>query len=513
MGMENYVLPEYTQEDLMIEEETVPAEVVAEEQATQENIRPLIEELPGYKTKLLLALEDISRKDFSDIECTLLYGVNKETLLGLLTQALRARERRLYAMEFVRANPRISVFDEKTGLYHMKTSERNALYGSLFSIVDANPALEKLRPIAAQIRSGAYYDGEIPGHLRFESEVVVSGSSAQREVHKFPADFDFAEHLDLYLERDENFAPYLAELIVDPVHRTTSIPYLDFREMKFGLYPEDYGEGFAGRAVWWSPEEISRGEKTVVFPNGSVDRLPLHRVGVNPGMIKINWMSLFDDELKELTKVVNVRIFDPNKKEVLSNRVLASAFQEIYFDDVEHFELTELTRNPVVRGEYLDFLKNDAVHYVRGEHPNYLKAAKRAYSYFKIHGEFGEARKMSPLFESPVAELAARADSLHLLSAYIKEGGKFQFPDLAGQAERLGLYFTQNRGYFSDEEYSLLMEATHVLREKLLDGVSSPETLAVLVDDLEWRCRNIVNDRSLDYLKESNEFMRMVGSA
>lgn len=468
------------------------------------------EKMPGYQSVALVAAEDLSRRDFGDSESLKLYGVQREVLFQEMAQALRARENDLYVVQFSLANPKVAIFDKETGLYRLQTSEQNALYGSLYSIIDANPSLEKMRAIAYELTSGSERNGEIPGHARFQSEVVMSGSFAQREVHPHPADFDFAEHLIINLEQNEDFAPHLAELILDPIQRSAEIPELDFREMKYGVYPDAYGEGYAGKPVWWSPDEITRGEKVVPLENGSIDQFPFRLAGANPGMIKINWISLFEDELKELTKVVNVSIFGPDGKEVVTNRVRGSAFQEVYFKNVQSFHLTELAANPEVLGEYITFLKSDIAHYAQSDRPNYLKAAKRAYALLKISGAFREARKLVDLFDSPVAELAARADSLNLLSMYIKQGGKFEFHRLAIQAEKVGGFFADNKDLFSDEELTLLMEATGVIKDKLLDGVTSPETLSVLIDQVEWWCRKIVNKKSLEYIIGNETMHRLI---
>jgi hypothetical protein len=485
--------------------------VMSEEVGGVQIEHPAPGEFLEYQSRVIGAVEEVTQQGFGDAECIEHYGVSKEVLLHELSLALRTRERDLYVLQFVRANPDVAVFDEQTGLYRLQTSERDALYGSLYSIVDANPSLEKMRSVAYSLQSGLGHNGEIPGHARFKSAVVMSGSFAQREVHPHPADFDFAEHLIINLEQEEDFAPHLAELILDPIQRSAAIPELDFREMKYGVYPDSYGEEYAKKPVWWSPDEIMRGEKLVSLEGGNTDQFQFRHAGANPGMIKLNWISLFEDELKELTKVVNVSVFGPDGREVITNRVRGSAFQEVYFEDIQSFHLTELLANPAVFGEYIAFLRGDIAHYTQSEKPNYLKAMKRAYALLKISGMMGEARKLSELFDSPAAELAARADSLSLLSTYIKQGGKFEFPRLAVQAEKLGAYFAGNENLFSGEELTLLMEATGVLKDKLLDGATSPETLSVLVNQLEWRCRQIVNEKSLQYII-GNETMRRLMS-
>lgn len=501
------------QEQVVAEARVEQNEHEFHEERNELSIPPSLDQLARYQSHELSMIEDLARENFGDAECFERYGVSREVFFEKVARMLRVRENDLYRMQFADANPSVTVFDPEKGLYMLQTSERDALYGSLYSIVDANPSLEKMRSVAYSLRSGLDRNGEIPGHAHFRSTVVMSGSFAQREVHPHPADFDFAEHLFIDLERNEDFAPHLAGLILDPIQRSAEIPELDFREMKYGEYPDVYGKEYAKKPIWWSPDEITQGEKIISLEDGNTAQLPFHLAGSKPGMIKINWISFFEDELKELTKVVNVSVFGPDGKEVITNRVKGSAFQEVYFDDVQSYHLTELVANPAVFIEYRNFLKKDIAHYIQSDPPNYLKAAKRAYALLKISGLFGEARKLSRLFDSPAAELAARADSLSLLSTYVKQGGKFEFPRLAVQAEKVGAYFAGHRDLFTDEELTLLMEATGVIKDKLLDGATSPETLSVLVDQLEWRCRQIVNQRSMEFIIGNETMNRLLGSA
>ncbi len=382
-------------------------------QSTQENI-----------AKIDKLTDDIYDESISDDNFTERYGASRAELTENLEEQNKQIEMASLQREFLFFNPTAEVVDADRGIYSISTEGGEKLYGSIYSIIDGHSDLERMSKVADSIRSGS---GESVMAIRSEegatytSAMVASGSFAQREINPFPADMDFAEHVDISVEDLESGGRVLASILQETVSKTSSDDSLKFLELKVGVYPEDAPDGIKGKGIKWTADEIKSGRKDITTEDGTIiGSIDLAKACENPSMVKLDWLAQVDGQVKELTKVINVEISDSKGEILVTNRQRGSGFQEIYFDDISKFSLTEDLRDPKVRKEYLDFLRKDIKHYSDPDAPNFLKVAKRAYNFLKVSGDIDGSRSLAPLFSSSASELASRSESLGLLGEYLE---------------------------------------------------------------------------------------------
>ena len=338
------------------------------------------------------------------------------------------KKQRLVWAEAIRLNPNLIIEDESRGLYSFETSDGIKVFGSVYSILDMHEDLGAMGIRAEAIRSKSGDDSlmgiEVSEGAGYESVVVASGSFAQREVNPYPADMDFAEHLKITANDEQESGRILSSLLSSTIERTSQEDDTVFTELKVGTYPPEAGE-LSGKSVKWSLSEIQNGEKRI--RNGAGDEIVINfqEACTQPGsMIKIDWLTNINGQVKEMTKVINLTVQTPGGDEIFNNSQKSSAFQEIYFGDPSSFGITEQTLEPDVSEEYLNFLRRDVGKYSAPGHENFLKVAKRSYNFLKCSGLVDEARELAPLFKSSISELASRSESLGLLPDFIEENAK-----------------------------------------------------------------------------------------
>ena len=83
--------------------------------------------------------------------------------------------------------------------------------------------------------------------------------------------------------------------MIESVARTFANPHLQFVEMKLGLYPAAYSREqepvSQGSPINWGLEEIDVRVVRVVDATGESHRLRMHEVAMDPGFVKLDWVS------------------------------------------------------------------------------------------------------------------------------------------------------------------------------------------------------------------------------
>lgn len=510
------------------EQAKVEIDNVAHENTEKE--KPM-EARPEYTLKSLnemidSASVDVYDKKMTDEQYEAKYGSSRTETIVVLKELVAVRETRFISNEFLAVNEKARVIDEAKGIYAFQLPNGELLHGSIYSIIDAHDKLSEVSPMAGEIQSreGADANAVIGIQVRegegYKSIIVASGSFAQREVVPFPADMDFAEHLDIQAETKEAAAKKLAALITETFIHTEGNENLQFVDLKCGIYPDDAPETIIGwdgkptqargKEIWWEKDEVPNGEKTITDAvTGQKYTITLAKAAENPGMTKINWLAMQEGNLTEVTKVINVKATDTQGNEFFNNREKSSAFQEVYFGEISDFGLTEELRDPAVLKEYTDFLRRDVAHYSDPSDPNslnYLKAAKRSYNLQKVQGNLPEARKIAELFSSATGELAARAESINLLAKYLKApSGKFEPSTFVKQIENIGGFIAADTSLFSNEQRQEIQQKLETVKKSLADGAANAAEVSAILSSLGPLFKETVNRSAKEFIdKQSN---------
>ncbi len=433
-----------------------------------------------------------------------------------LKELITRREKEFIQTEFLRINPKAEVISEERGIYAIVLPNGEKLYGSIYSIIDAHENLGQIAPLAQEIQSGQKAETRSLMGIRtregegYKSIIVASGSFAQREINPYPADLDFSEHLDIQAEGKAEAAEILASLVSETVKQTADNPDLEFKELKCGIYPDDAPEAVRGKAIKWTKEETVSGEKILRdTKTGQEYKITLARASENPGMVKIDWLSVQDGDLKELTKVINVKASDRDGREIFNNRQKQSAFQEVYFGDTTEFGLTEMLRDPEVLKEYTDFLKKDVKKYSDPNHANYLKAAKRSYNLLKISGDIEGARSLAALFNSSTSELASRTETLSLLGSYLGESGKFDLARFDGQLDKMSALVASDKALFGEQEQGDIQQKLASVKEQLFRETLGRAEIQQIINELVPIFKEKFNVSAQKYLEGNKAFQNL----
>jgi len=449
------------------------------------------------------------------------YKFSKSTFLDRFQIYKKLVERVLLFGKAEELNGNFQMIDSEAGIYAITAPSGDMIFGSIYAIIDGHPELSFMRKYASLIRSGSVKDGSImaaktSGSSSHRSVMVASGSFAQPEVNPHPADYDFSEHLDIKAGDKVEAGNILAQMIRETITRTLAIDdNAEFSTIKLGTYPDYAPPNLIGKSLKWTAQEIEAGKKQITDNKGRPHLILLQEACQNPGAIKLDWILLTDDgQLKEMTKVINLRVIRPDGTIIMDKRQRGASFQELYFDDISSLGLTEELRNPESFLEFLDFLERDIHKYgdQQSTHPNFLKAAKRAYSLLRLMGDIDEARTIAEgLFDSPAAELAARTETCRLLPAYVRairdRDGKVDISSITGALQIIGNLASRNLSLFGESSRDFLENLKKLQVALAQDDLESIETLS---QTLFNRCDEAVNEYTYNHLSNNLFFKKLL---
>ena len=473
------------------------------------------------------ALSDLYEEGIDEEAFLAKYGLTRNESEDIIRNLLIARERDIIVQEFILIHPEIKIINEEHGVYAIDLDGGGRLYGSIYSILDTDESLGRMAEVAREIQSDLV-DSSLSSVMAlkthegdgFRSIIVASGSFAQGEIHEHPSDLDFGEHLEIHADSMELAGQKLAALIQETIEDASDNPKVEFRELKCGIYPEGFPEEIIsssgetlrirGKSIKWTGEDVRRGEKILVGHDGVEYRISLSVACEDPRMVKIDWLTTITGELKELTKVVNLRVINPRGEIIGDNRLEHSAFQEIYFSDVSDFHLTELLREPRVMKEYLDFLKSDIKKYSDPDHSNFLKVAKRAYKLAEVRGDIQGARSIAEVFLSGAAELGAKAESLDLIDDYAEKPGKFELSSFVGQIESLATFILNDNELFTEGERNYFVDELNSLIEHLLSEKPSVVDITTIIRSITPQLKEKISQKVKEFLDNNSTYKALI---
>ncbi len=290
------------------------------------------------------------------------------------------------------------------------------IFGLEGVVADFDPSqLAKLRRIAEEIRT------RDRGGVR--SAIALAGSAAQSRFQLFPGDCDFFERVHIDAPTREEAVETLAITMIHTVAHVFPHPELQFVEMLLGLHPADSTRGDeafrAGSPVRWKLADLDARVLAVQRADGEPMVIQLVANAKEPGFVKLDWV--FADQEQErivaVSKVIDATWGTPDGTIVPLDGVVDSFYQEVYLDpdskaDVERI-IDEL--KPDGLEHYVDQLHGEIRKYMKPDHENYGKVAKRLYNIFRITNRPGPASYLRQLFDDPPARLYQVPATLYAL--------------------------------------------------------------------------------------------------
>ncbi len=409
--------------------------------------------LPQNLDEILNIFDEIKKGSLTQKFFTSKFGCEPRLLEARIKEAVLSREQFLAKTQFIEENPNITILDDARGIYALRT-ETGHLTGSLYTIADTSIETNRFLKYATEMQC----DTKISS-LPCKELMVISGSGAQSVVNPYPVDLDFAEHIDI-IAREENEASIeLFSMIQQHIENASKDPNLEFIDLMWGRPSSSASRGDSGY-IRWSLEEITNRTKKITGPEGNIIETRKLEIGKNPiGLLKENWCCFDQDRIKIISKVININILDECGHKIGTNRVEGSSFQEVAFGDMTLFDISGIRQDPGITIRYLLFLRDKILEYHNTEPKNYLKAAKRAYSFLKVSGDIAAAKSISDIFESTICDINSHLVSLRSMQNYLVTGGKkFSIAKFISQIENFRTAVIRESEHISPEIFSNILE-------------------------------------------------------
>jgi hypothetical protein len=171
-------------------------------------------------------------------------------------------------------------------------------------------------------------------------------------------------------------------------------PNFQLIELKFGSYPQDVIRDERpcrkGSPIAWLPDEVVAGQIEVVDSEGNPMVITWDSVAEDSGWCKLDWVvaDQVRGQLSNASNMLDVTWEGPDGTITPLDGYLDGYFQEVYLDAQSAPIFSKLVKqvSTDVMDDYVGRLQKEVKKYVKGDSPNYGKAAKRLYNIFRLNG-------------------------------------------------------------------------------------------------------------------------------
>ncbi|MBD2494435.1 hypothetical protein [Nostoc sp. FACHB-280] len=296
---------------------------------------------------------------------------------------------------------------EATGDSDIVVDHETGVFGHKVTMLDFDPKdVERFRAIGKIVE----FD-DIPGVV--ETALALSGSAAQSKVQTHPGDCDYFERVNIIAPTKSAACEILARIMREKAISSLSGPNYQLIELKFGSYSQDIIRGnntyHHGSPITWLPEEVVAGEIQATDLQGNPLVITWDSVAQEPGWCKLDWVvaDQVRGQLANASNVLDVTWEAPDGTITPLDGYLDGYFQEVYLDAQSAPIFSKLVKqvSADVLDDYVARLQKEVQKYLKDDHLNYGKAAKRLYNIFRLNGQYEEAAFLRELFDEPAALL------------------------------------------------------------------------------------------------------------
>ncbi|MDJ0900222.1 MAG: hypothetical protein QNJ55_15570 [Xenococcus sp. MO_188.B8] len=299
--------------------------------------------------------------------------------------------------------PDVEIVDRARGIYRVPIADGEGgnhwFYGNLvplWHLDHLDPAVLKLASsIGSQPAQAKLPDGtEVVTHL------AIAGTTSQSAVHPFPGDIDFSEDLIVTAPTAQAAAEAVAALVVEFVGRNTDNQILEFDKLRIMPLPESRIEG---DEYEWSRERI--------LDSAQYSELISQLATIDGGRVNTDWRVLIPGgRYIIIGNIPGIRAFSSTTGEQLfATQSLYGEFQAAYFEQ----ELPP-SREDQSLGEYASLMRSLALK--EANRGRTLKAAKRAFNYFRAIANLEAMAVVTQLFATPEAQVIQQFKALEALA-------------------------------------------------------------------------------------------------
>jgi hypothetical protein len=314
------------------------------------------------------------------------------------------RERAEALREVVLAeNPNAQVVDRSRGTYRVPVADDQGriqwLSGSILPIWHLQGLNPSVFFFAEAMRSRPGRT-TLPANTQVTADLFLAGTSSQGAVHPYPGDIDYAEEFIVRAPNEAAAGEAMAAILAASLTRVSSNPNLEFDVLHIMPIPVRRVPG--ADHTWPRARILDPSQRT---------ELARQLASTAGGRVNSDWRVLIPGgRYVVIGKIFGMHVFSSKTGERLfATQPLAVDYQEAYFGEILPPDIENL---PL--GEYAFGMRHHALREAKRD--DYLKAAKRAFNYFRTIGNLEAMAAVTPIFASSEARITQQAKVLEAIA-------------------------------------------------------------------------------------------------
>lgn len=299
-------------------------------------------------------------------------------------------------------NPNVQIVDRAKGIYRVPITDGAGRVQWVFGSISVVWHLQRLSPsvftLGADIRANP--PPTLPPGTTVSTHLLVGGSGIQSTVQPFPGDIDFAEEFNIAAPDAHSAGIAAADTIAGFVGRSSSS-----REIEFLVLRVRPPAPVSGKVYDWPAARILDPAQRAEL----ADQLAT----TTDGRINTFWRALVDgNRFVEVTKVLTIHAVSTiTHKDLIATQATGAEFQEAYLDEAP------AQIEPIELGAYAALMRTQAREFAFGKKQDFLKAAKRAFNYFRTIGNIEAMELITPVFATDQARINQQAAVLEAIAS------------------------------------------------------------------------------------------------
>ncbi len=333
-----------------------------------------------------LILQRPTSTDLSPVELAEVTRIDAEI------EAIRTERADALETVVLAERPDVEVVDRARGIYRAPIADGEGIiswfYGSLVPLWHLDRLDPSVLNIASSITSRPE-QAKLPDGTEVVTHLAIAGTTSQSAVHPFPGDIDFSEDIIVTAPTAQAAAEAVAALVVEFVGRNGDNQILEFDKLRIMPLPESRIEG---AKYEWTRDRI--------LDPTQYSELISQLATIDGGRVNTDWRVLIPGgRYIIIGNIPGIRAVSSTTGErLLATQSLYGEFQAAYLEQ----DLPP-SREDKSLGEYAALMRSLALKEARRGRP--LKAAKRAFNYFRAIANLEAMAVVTQLFATPEAQV------------------------------------------------------------------------------------------------------------
>ena len=263
--------------------------------------------------------------------------------------------------------------------------------------------LQTLNPVVfsfAEVMRSRPKGAVLPVNTQVTTHLFLAGTSSQGAVHPYPGDIDFAEQFIVRAPDEAAAGEAMATILVESLTRISTDSNLEFDVLRIMPTPS---QRLPNADHTWPRERI--------LDPSQRSELVRQLASTGGGRVNSDWRVLIPGgRYVVIGKIFGIHVLSSKTGERLfATQPISTAYQQVYFGEILPPDIENM---PL--GEYASGMRNHALREARRD--DYLKAAKRAFNYFRTIGDLEAIAAVTPIFASSEARITQQAKLLEAIT-------------------------------------------------------------------------------------------------